>query len=51
MTQFMEDAKTLEITIDGEVKNRPVVSVYGKVFHKSLLMTNPGPEPAIERAG
>jgi hypothetical protein len=36
-TQFMEDAKTLKITIDAKVKDRPVVSFCGEVFPKSML--------------
>ena len=38
----------LKITIDGEVKD---VSICGKVFPKSMLITNPAPEPAIEPNG
>lgn len=45
---FVEDAKTLEITIDGGVKDGPVFSTCGGVFPESMLMTNPAPEPAID---
>ena len=38
-TQFREDATTMEIKIDGEVKDRPVVTICGVVFPKSMLMT------------
>lgn len=40
----------LEITY-GEVRDKPVVSICGKVVPKPMFMTNPAPERAIEPAG
>jgi hypothetical protein len=32
----MKDAKTLELKIDGKVKDRPVVSICGKVLNQCI---------------
>jgi hypothetical protein len=36
--QFMDNVKTLEITIDGKAKDSPVVSICGEVVSPHLLM-------------